>query len=157
MAQVVEHAGFRRAILNPNPPLIDEDGYDIDSDDNEEHVQEAMAAAADANPYSSIQLERTTPFSPRPRPWPLQTYIYRHIANKIDRAPGTADFVGPTTKPSHTVAPLYLEDINGARRSGVQSDAQGERCPMEGPTATNTATRRPYLGALRHDVGSERL
>jgi hypothetical protein len=37
--------------------LIDEDGYDIDSDDDEEQVQEAIAAAMEENPYSSIRLE----------------------------------------------------------------------------------------------------
>lgn len=37
---------------------MDEEGYDIDSDDNDERVQEAMAAAMEDNPYSSIRLER---------------------------------------------------------------------------------------------------
>lgn len=55
---MVEHTGYRRAIISRNPPLIDEDGYDIDSDDDEERIQEAIAAAAEADPYSSIHLER---------------------------------------------------------------------------------------------------
>ncbi|KAK0640980.1 RXT2-like protein [Cercophora newfieldiana] len=55
--EVAEHAGFRRAIINENPPLIDDEGYELDSDDNEERVQEAIAAAEDENPYSSIHLE----------------------------------------------------------------------------------------------------
>ncbi|KAK3343061.1 RXT2-like protein [Neurospora tetraspora] len=56
--QVAEHAGYQRAIINQNPPLIDEDGYDIDSDDNEERVQEAISATMEENPYASILLER---------------------------------------------------------------------------------------------------
>lgn len=56
--QVAEHAGYQRAIINQNPPLIDEDGYDIDSDDNEERVQEAISATMEENPYASIRLER---------------------------------------------------------------------------------------------------
>lgn len=56
--QVVEHAGYRRAIINRNPPLIDEDGYDIDSDDDDDRVQDAVTAAAEANPYATIHLER---------------------------------------------------------------------------------------------------
>jgi hypothetical protein len=59
--QIAEHAGYQRAIINRNPPLIDEDGYDIDSDDDEEQVQEAIAAAMEENPYSSIRLEGERP------------------------------------------------------------------------------------------------
>ena len=56
--QVVEHAGFQRSIISRNPPLIDEEGYEIDSDDDEERVQEAVASAMEENPYSSIHIER---------------------------------------------------------------------------------------------------
>ena len=58
MPKVAELAGYHRAILHPNPPLIDDEGYDLDSDDNEERVQEALASAREDNPYSSIHLER---------------------------------------------------------------------------------------------------
>ncbi|KKY34619.1 putative rxt2-like protein [Diaporthe ampelina] len=54
----VEHAGYKRAVISRNPPLIDEDGYSIDSDDDDQHVQDAVAAAAEADPYSSIHLEQ---------------------------------------------------------------------------------------------------
>ncbi|KAK3901109.1 hypothetical protein C8A05DRAFT_16667 [Staphylotrichum tortipilum] len=56
--EVAELAGYQRAIISRNPPLVDEDGYDIDSDDDEEQVQDAIAAAMDDNPYSSIHLEQ---------------------------------------------------------------------------------------------------
>lgn len=56
--QEVEHAGYRRSIISRNPPLVDEDGYDIDSDDDEERVQDAIAAAAENDPYAMIRLER---------------------------------------------------------------------------------------------------
>ncbi len=54
---MVEHAGYQREILYRNPPLIDEDGFDIESDDDEENIQDAMAAAAEANPYANVRLE----------------------------------------------------------------------------------------------------
>jgi len=54
---VVEHGGYRREIIYRNPPLIDEDGYEIESDDDEERIQEAVAAAAESNPYAGIRLE----------------------------------------------------------------------------------------------------
>lgn len=57
---MVEHGGYRRAIISRNLPLVDEDGYDIDSDDDDERIQDAMAATAEADPYSSIHLERET-------------------------------------------------------------------------------------------------
>ncbi|KAL2176182.1 RXT2-like protein [Thermothelomyces heterothallicus CBS 202.75] len=56
--EMAEHAGYQRAIIHRNPPLIDEDGYDIDSDDDEEQIQEAVASAMEENPYSSIHLEQ---------------------------------------------------------------------------------------------------
>ncbi|KAK3333932.1 RXT2-like protein [Cercophora scortea] len=56
--EVAEHAGYQRAILNRNPPLIDDEGYELDSDDNEDRVQSAMASAMEDNPYSSIHLEQ---------------------------------------------------------------------------------------------------
>ncbi|KAK3350009.1 RXT2-like protein [Lasiosphaeria hispida] len=56
--EIVEHAGYQRAIINENPPLIDDEGYELDSDDNEERVQEAIASAMEENPYSLIRLEQ---------------------------------------------------------------------------------------------------
>ncbi|KAL2266200.1 hypothetical protein VTJ83DRAFT_5552 [Remersonia thermophila] len=57
--EMAEHAGYQRAIIYRNPPLVDEDGYDLDSeDDDDEQVQEAMAAATEANPYSSVHIEQ---------------------------------------------------------------------------------------------------
>ncbi|KAF4449714.1 hypothetical protein F53441_7051 [Fusarium austroafricanum] len=56
--EYVEYAGVRRPILYRNPPLVDEEGYEIDSDDeDEERVQEAEASAAEMNPYANIQIE----------------------------------------------------------------------------------------------------
>ncbi|KAK0709691.1 RXT2-like protein [Lasiosphaeria miniovina] len=55
---VAEHAGYQRTIINHNPPLVDDEGYELDSDDNEEHIQEAIASAMEENPYSSIHLEQ---------------------------------------------------------------------------------------------------
>ncbi|KAK4187219.1 RXT2-like protein [Podospora australis] len=56
--ETVEHAGYQRPIIHRNPHLIDQDGYDIESDDDEEQVQEALSAAADENPYSEVRLEQ---------------------------------------------------------------------------------------------------
>lgn len=64
MLQIGELAGHHRAIIHHNPPLIDEDGYDLDSDDNEERLQEAFASAREDNPYASIHLERECPPPP---------------------------------------------------------------------------------------------
>ncbi|RKF53996.1 putative rxt2-like protein [Erysiphe neolycopersici] len=55
--RTIEHSGFFRDILSRNPPLIDEDGYEIDSDDDEERTQTALAVAAQLNPYAQVKLE----------------------------------------------------------------------------------------------------
>ncbi|KAK0707527.1 RXT2-like protein [Lasiosphaeris hirsuta] len=57
-AKIAEHAGYQRAIINENPPLIDDEGYELDSDDNEERVREAISSAMEENPYSLIRLEQ---------------------------------------------------------------------------------------------------
>ncbi|KAF7544484.1 hypothetical protein G7Z17_g9902 [Cylindrodendrum hubeiense] len=53
----VEYAGLRRPILHRNPLLIDDEGYEIESDDDDDRLQEAEALASELNPYANIQLE----------------------------------------------------------------------------------------------------
>ncbi|KAK7407934.1 hypothetical protein QQX98_009896 [Neonectria punicea] len=53
----VEYAGVRRPILHRNPPLIDDEGYEIDSDDDADRLHEAETHASEINPYANIQLE----------------------------------------------------------------------------------------------------
>ncbi|KAL6874975.1 RXT2-like protein [Trichoderma novae-zelandiae] len=55
--ETVEYAGVRRAIIHRNPPLVDEDGYEFDSDEDEARVEEAMLSAAELDPYANIRLE----------------------------------------------------------------------------------------------------
>lgn len=54
---------MRRSILYRNPPLIDDEGYEISSDDDADRIADAELAAADLNPYSNIHLEREFFFS----------------------------------------------------------------------------------------------
>ncbi|KPM38390.1 hypothetical protein AK830_g8176 [Neonectria ditissima] len=56
-AKYVEYAGVRRPILHRNPPLIDDEGYEIDSDDDADRLHEAETHASEINPYANIQLE----------------------------------------------------------------------------------------------------
>ncbi|KAI0396566.1 hypothetical protein F5Y17DRAFT_418698 [Xylariaceae sp. FL0594] len=55
--EIVNHAGYQRAIISRNPPLLDDEGYEIDSDDDEEQIADAMSTAAEFNPYANIRLE----------------------------------------------------------------------------------------------------
>ncbi|TQS35851.1 hypothetical protein Golomagni_03717 [Golovinomyces magnicellulatus] len=56
--RTIEHGGYHRDILSPKPPLVDEDGYEIDSEDDDDRTQAALAAAAQFNPYAHIKLEQ---------------------------------------------------------------------------------------------------
>jgi hypothetical protein len=56
--QTVEHAGFQRDIISQNPPLVDEDGYQVDSDEDNERAEAAIASAAEFDPYSDVKIER---------------------------------------------------------------------------------------------------
>ena len=38
--------------------MVDEDGYEVDSDDDDERAQAAIAAAAESNPYADVRIER---------------------------------------------------------------------------------------------------
>ncbi|KAH6605673.1 hypothetical protein Trco_004826 [Trichoderma cornu-damae] len=53
----VEYAGVRRSIIHRNPPLVDDDGYEFDSDDDDARVEAALLSAAELNPYASLRLE----------------------------------------------------------------------------------------------------
>lgn len=53
----VEYAGVRRSIIHRNSPLVDDDGYEFDSDDDDARVEEAMLSAAELDPYANIRLE----------------------------------------------------------------------------------------------------
>ncbi|KAG8423756.1 hypothetical protein J3458_000621 [Metarhizium acridum] len=55
--EAVDYAGVRRNILYRNPPLVDDEGYEITSDDDDDRVGVAELAAAELNPYSNIRLE----------------------------------------------------------------------------------------------------
>lgn len=47
--------------MHRNPPLIDDEGYEIDSDDDPDRIEDAVAAAAEFDPYANLRLERTSP------------------------------------------------------------------------------------------------
>jgi len=56
-AQQVEHAGYRRYILQRNPPRYDPDGDIVEPSD--EYEDEDDLEAVEENPYADIRLERT--------------------------------------------------------------------------------------------------
>ncbi|KAH6648109.1 RXT2-like protein [Truncatella angustata] len=57
--EVVEHAGYTRAIISRNPPLVDDEGYEPESDDEdyEQRMQDIVETAAQFNPYANVRLE----------------------------------------------------------------------------------------------------
>lgn len=57
MLQEVDYAGVRRSIIHRKPPLVDWEGYEVDSEDDEERIEEAAASAAELDPYANIRLE----------------------------------------------------------------------------------------------------
>lgn len=56
--QGVDYAGIKRSIIYRNPPLVDDEGYELDSEDDEERVADAVQSAAELNPYADVRLER---------------------------------------------------------------------------------------------------
>lgn len=55
--EIVNHAGYQRAIISRNPILIDDEGYEIDSDDDQDYIQDVADTAAEFNPYANVRLE----------------------------------------------------------------------------------------------------
>lgn len=113
--QEVEHAGYRRAIISRNPPLVDEDGYDIDSDDDEERVQDAIAVAAENDPYSTIRLER------------MSFIIANHSSNKIIlmlyRITRPSYVRHRAAHPPHTLATLHLDSSQRVSKPRLRPNA----------------------------------
>lgn len=100
MPKVAELAGYHRAILHANPQLIDDEGYDLDSDDNEERVQEALVSAREDNPYSSIHLERECSSC---------SNVLTVVAMlNITRTPCASDIRDRPSEPSYTLAPIHV-------------------------------------------------
>ena len=60
IAKAIDFVGVRKPILRRNPPLVDDEGYEIDSDDDMDRIEEAELAAAELNPYAHVRLERTS-------------------------------------------------------------------------------------------------
>jgi hypothetical protein len=57
LGQTITHASFERDIISRRPTLYDDDGFEIDSEDDDEGAQAALAAAAEFYPYSEIRIE----------------------------------------------------------------------------------------------------
>lgn len=57
LSQTITHAGFERDIISEKPTVYDDEGYEIDSEDEDEESRAALAAAAEFYPYASIKLE----------------------------------------------------------------------------------------------------
>lgn len=55
----LDYAGVRRSIIYRNPPLVDDDGYEVFSEEEHDRVHNAARAAAELNPYANIHLEHT--------------------------------------------------------------------------------------------------
>ncbi|KAJ6788373.1 hypothetical protein PWT90_02909 [Aphanocladium album] len=55
----LDYAGVRRSIIYRNPPLVDDDGYEVFSEDEPDRVENAAQSAAELNPYANIRLEHT--------------------------------------------------------------------------------------------------
>lgn len=53
----INHAGFDRYIISQNPPLVDEEGYEVDSEDDDERAQAALASAVEFDPYADVKIE----------------------------------------------------------------------------------------------------
>ncbi|PQE25518.1 rxt2 protein [Rutstroemia sp. NJR-2017a BBW] len=55
--ETIEYAGYTRDIISRKPPLVDEDGYEIGSDEDEERAEAIAMENAEFDPYADIKLE----------------------------------------------------------------------------------------------------
>ncbi|KAH7040802.1 RXT2-like protein [Microdochium trichocladiopsis] len=55
--EIINHAGYRRAIISRNMPLYDDDGYEIDSEEDDDRIQDLLDEAAEFDPYATVRLE----------------------------------------------------------------------------------------------------
>lgn len=85
-SQAIDYAGVRRTIIHRNPPLIDDEGYEVNSEDDDEQVEEAEATAAELNPYANVRLERECTFASSIGPWTdLTTGRHFGATDRFDR------------------------------------------------------------------------
>lgn len=133
----VDYDGVRRAIIHRNPPLIDEEGYEIDSGDDEDRVQDAEAAAAETNPYANIRLERK-----------LDQSIFSEFRAHQCRYPCSFDCVDRSSQSSNTVQTFHHDKPQRTCQAKSNDYAEGESLVMEGQTPPDGPMRGLYLGAV---------
>ena len=51
------HAGFQREIISQNAKLYDDEGFEIDSDDDDDRAQAAITNATEFDPYTGVCIE----------------------------------------------------------------------------------------------------
>lgn len=120
---MIEHAGYRRKIISRNPPLVDEDGYEIDSDEDDERVQDAILATADINPFGGVRLEGplAVPFASVHK----LTYSRGSGSLDINRGPG---------KPPDTFETIHGEEPHRTGGACRRPHAQRKCVLVEGQT-----------------------
>ena len=51
------HAGFQREIISQNVKLYDDEGFEVDSEDDDDRAQTAVANATEFDPYTGVRIE----------------------------------------------------------------------------------------------------
>ena len=119
--QRINHAGFDRDIISRNPPLIDDDGYEVDSEEDDERAQAAIAMAAEFDPYAEVKIESEY----------NEVAIEDSANNHLSRSTCATDSCIRPTRPSYSFKALYLENSHRTYSTSWRDGTKGESFALE--------------------------
>jgi hypothetical protein len=71
--------GYQRDVISHKPALYDDEGYEVDSEEDDERVEAATANASELYPYADIRIEGRTLLENCPL-----TFLTRSIQSSLD-------------------------------------------------------------------------
>lgn len=145
LTQSVEYAGLRRSIIHRKSPLVDDDGYEFDSDDDDARVEEAILSAAELDPYANIRLERMFRENP----------LGQGRAN-FDRHPCAAYCLNRPTNPPRPLQAVYFQYPHRTSQAEFSHNAKGKPVAVAGSTLVDLSLWRLHLGAVFNHGRHER-
>lgn len=116
---------------------MDDEGYEIVSDDDDERVEDAELAAAELNPYSNIRLERKSGAHHR-TVTPLT----------VCRSLGPLDQPYRSAPSPDPIKTARLQDPHGTHRAKLRHDAERKPIIVASQTPVDLSLRRRGLDAM---------
>lgn len=131
---MVSYNDYDREILSERPPLYDDDGYEMSSEDDEDG--EAQAAANEFYPYNDVKIEGS---------YSSTNIVGAHTLIDRRRTPGTIDVRRRPAGPSNTFSGIYIQDTDGTHHTCSHDGTKGEEHIVAHEASLNETEWRSHM------------